>query len=394
VIGRRQLPVSSTISTAGLAASLAAAGSARRGDESARVVVRELTAWFGASAVALTDSGTSALVGALRLAGPPGSTVALPAYACVDLLAASRAAGYRVRFYDVDPATLSPDLGSVAAALGRGADAIVVAHLYGYPADLPGVRALAESAGAVVIEDAAQHAGGSLHGVRLGASGPLTVLSFGRGKGTTGGRGGALLAIGRRWEQAVGDWGARLGSPAAGWGDLGRAAAQWLVGRPALYGIPAGIPALGLGETIYHDAAEPVSLSRAAAGLVADAMPRIAPEREARARVADRIAQALEGAGDVTPLPPIEGGTSGYLRLPVLGAPGRHGAAAAGVVRSYPRPLDREIAAAELVQAGEPPMPGAALICDRLWTLPTHGQVVDLDVAAIGAWARQPVMSV
>jgi dTDP-4-amino-4,6-dideoxygalactose transaminase len=392
VIGRRQLPVSSTITVPGLAASMRAALGAGA-DERARDVVDGLGAWFGASAVALTDSGTSALVGALRLAGREGSTVALPAYACVDLLAAARAAGYRVRFYDTDPATLSPDLDSVAAVLRRGADAIVVAHMYGYPADLPGVRALADAAGAVVIEDAAQHAGGSLSGVRLGARGPLTVVSFGRGKGTTAGRGGALMAIGGAWETAVRDWGERLGARNAGWGDFGRAAAQWLVGRPSLYGIPAGIPALGLGETIYHDAAAPEALSRAAAALVANAIPRIGAERRARAAIADRLARAIDGAAGLALVRPIVGGESGFLRLPVLDGAGRLGEGAAGVVRSYPRPLDREAAVAGLVQSREPVMPGAALICERLWTLPTHRSVVDQDIDAIAAWARKSPVS-
>ena len=54
----------------------------------------------------------------------------------------------------VDPATLSADLDSVARVLDRGANTVVVAHLYGYPADLPAVRALAEQAEHVLAEAA------------------------------------------------------------------------------------------------------------------------------------------------------------------------------------------------------------------------------------------------
>ena len=76
----------------------------------------------------------------------------------------------------------------------------MVVHLYGVPADPEPVRAALAGAGAVLIEDAAQGAGASLRGRPLGGFGDLSVLSFGRGKGNTAGRGGALLAP---WEPAA-----------------------------------------------------------------------------------------------------------------------------------------------------------------------------------------------
>ena len=388
VIGRRQLPVSSPIAAGALGRAAVAAlrANGESGDGERAALSETLARRFGASAVALTDSGTSALVLALQLAVAPGGTVAIPAYACVDLLAAARRAGVRIRYYDVDPNTLSPDIESVRLALGRGADAIIVAHLYGYPADLPAVRALADAHGAVVIEDAAQHAAGSLCGIRLGAFGPLSILSFGRGKGITGGRGGALLATDQAWGVAVADWPASVaGSP--GWGDLARAAAQWLVGRPAFYGIPAAIPSLRLGETVYHDAGEPAPLSAAAAALVSRAMAGADIERAARARTADRLMAALDGAPSVRIARPITGGISGFLRLPVLDTLGRAALPEAGVVRSYPRPLPEEPVGVELAQPGEPAMLGARAICDSLWTLPTHRMVGAADIAAIAQWA-------
>lgn len=160
-IPRRQPPVVSHVSPSAVlaAARVAARRYAGRVDRGNEVVRSALSTRYDARAVALTDSGTAALVLAMRLTAPRG-TVALPAYGCVDLIAAAVRARVRVRLYDVDPATLSPDLDSVRQALARGADAVVVAHFYGYPADIPGVRALADAAGARVIEDAAQHAGG------------------------------------------------------------------------------------------------------------------------------------------------------------------------------------------------------------------------------------------
>jgi perosamine synthetase len=386
MIGRRQLPVSSPVTLGALiAATGAAAGPAGRGESLSGVLQNR----FGAHGVALTDSGTSALTLALSLAVRPGGTVAMPAYACVDLLTAAHGAGMKVRFYDVVPATLSPDLDSVRAAVARGADAIVVAHLYGYPADLPGVRMVAASSGTVVIEDAAQHAGGRLHGTRLGARGPLTVLSFGRGKGTTGGRGGALLAIDPAWAERV--RGLSLGAAPRGWGDLARAGAQWLAGRPAVYGIPAAIPALRLGETVFHAPHAPGALSTAAARLVAAALDRMDNDRIGRAATADRLRAALDGGHDLRVVTPIDGAVSGELRLPVLDGAHRAGLAVHGVVRSYPRPLDREPAARSVVWPGEPACMGAREVCDTLWTLPTHAMVDEGDIMAIARWGAHGV---
>jgi len=167
---------------------MAAAVGLRR--DSSDAVAAILRRRYGAVDAILTDSGTSALVMALQRMLPPAGTVAYPAYACIDLTAAAVAAGVQVRLYDLDPATLSPDLDSVRAAIRRGVDAIVVAHLYGYPADVTGVRKIAAEEGIPVIEDAAQGAGGAIGGVPLGSLGEIAILSFGRGKGTTGGGGG------------------------------------------------------------------------------------------------------------------------------------------------------------------------------------------------------------
>jgi dTDP-4-amino-4,6-dideoxygalactose transaminase len=395
-IPRRQPPVVSHVSpSAVLAAARVAArryaGRVDRGDE---VVRSALSTRYDARAVALTDSGTAALVIAMRLTAPRG-TVALPAYGCVDLIAAAVRARVRVRLYDVDPATLSPDLDSVRQALARGADAVVVAHFYGYPADVPGVRALADAAGARVIEDAAQQAGGRLGSTRLGAFGPLSVLSFGRGKGTTGGRGGALLATAEAGAPVIGAVeavGRGMPPRAAGWGEVVIAAAQWVLGRPGTYGIAASLPGLHLGETIYHPAGEPGPLSRAAAALVRRGLPRADAERLARARIAESLIGQLARVPSFHPVRAIGGGTPGYLRLPVLDEAGRRPVPAMGIVRSYPRPLSEEPELAPIIHRGEPDAPGARDICRKLLTLPVHEYVTPADERQMVEWASSVAM--
>lgn len=377
MLGRWQPPVLSPVAPAALARAIPAA--LARSQSAFTALEQLIRKRFAAPNVALTDSGTSALILAFRAALPTRGTVALPAYACVDLLAAAGFAGLRVRLYDVDPSTLSPDLDSVRAALGRGADAIVVAHMYGFPADVPGVAALAAEHGATVIEDAAQHAAGTLNGVPLGSFTPLAVLSFGRGKGTTGGSGGALLS-----RDPLPDW--HPPTPPAGWRDWVVTAAQLAIGRPSLYSIPASMPGLHLGETIYREAHEPRSISYAAASLATETLAAADAERAQRATRARSIVDALDGAPELDVVRPIANGESGYLRLPVLDRKGRPAAPRLGVVRSYPRPLSEEPAARALLEAGEPETPGARTVCETLFTLPTHAKVDGTDREQLARW--------
>ncbi|HEX8361985.1 MAG TPA: DegT/DnrJ/EryC1/StrS family aminotransferase, partial [Longimicrobium sp.] len=181
---RHQLAAYSPL-TAGAAG--AALWDAARHPDPRTALARRLRERFGARHVALCASGTHALQCALARAG--GAPVALPAYACYDLATAAVGAGVCVALYDVDPASLAPDPASLERVLAAGARLVVVAPLYGIPVDWPALERLATVYGARLIEDAAQGHGASLGGRALGSLGEMSVLSFGRGKGWTGGGG-------------------------------------------------------------------------------------------------------------------------------------------------------------------------------------------------------------
>lgn len=353
-------------------------------------LTRQLRERYDAQRAALTDSGTSALVTALRLTAGKGGTVAYPGYACVDLAAAARFAEVKVRLYDIDPATLSPDLDSLSAAISRGVDAIVVAHLYGFPADMRAVEELARAAGIPVIEDAAQGAGGTLDSRLLGSFGTLSILSFGRGKGTTGGNGGALLLRDSSLADSFSDLRRKLGKRPGGGRDLAGVAAQWLLGRPALYGIPSAIPSLHLGEMVYHPAHEPRALSWAAASLVLRALAAAPLDVAGRRRTAAALEMAtLEGA-DIRPVRPVQGGASGYLRYPTLDSGSRAERPDMGILRGYKVTLHEQGELRSCLVAGEPPTPGAAELARTLFTLPTHYMVRPSDIKSMMEWLRVP----
>ena len=393
MIGRRQLAVASPISGVALARAFARSmtpGGALAGE--ARALVEE---HFGASIAVLTDSGTSALVLALRLALPSGGIVGFPAFACVDLVAAAQLAGVRVRLYDLDPATLSPDLDSLDRMLARGVDAVVVAHLYGFPADIPAVLERAARRGVPVIEDAAQGAGGTLHGKRLGTFGDLTVLSFGRGKGLCAGGGGALLARDAAWTNVLNS--IDLPAPSRGWGGLAKTAVQWMLGRPSMYAIPSLVPWLHLGEMVYHRAHEPASISKGSSVLLASALalePKDLAGRRERAAVLRSVATSEP---TLAPILELSGAVPGFLRYPVRDVAGRRAARPSlGVLRSYPSTMAEQGQLVPILVDNGLPVPGAVELRRSLFTLPTHRFVDSADMAALAAWlvsASAPVQT-
>ncbi|HEV7703054.1 MAG TPA: DegT/DnrJ/EryC1/StrS family aminotransferase [Gemmatimonadaceae bacterium] len=386
MIGRRQLPVSSTITASSLVRALAP--TVIGGSRARAALDADLRRAFGASSVALVDSGTSALAMAMRATTRAGGVVALPAYACVDVGAAAIFAQLRVRLYDMDPATLSPDLESVSRVLAQGVDTIVVAHLYGYAADVPGIAALAAAHGVAVIEDAAQGAWGTLLGKRLGSFGPLTVLSFGRGKGMTGGGGGALLGIGANVPGALVTANEHLASPGSSLRTLAIASAQWALGRPSLYSLPSAIPALHLGETIYHPAHDPRRIAAASASLARASLARAGADLALRGRHADALARAAERATGLRVVRPISGAEPGYLRFPVLltdARTERRERAQLGIVRGYPDTL-AELAELKTSLLGDEKLLGARDLQHNLVTLPTHSLLSENDLRQLTTW--------
>lgn len=342
---------------------------------------------FAMREVALTDSGTSALVLALRLAAPNGGTVAYPGYACVDLAAAARYAGVRVRLYDLDPATLSPDLDSVRAALRRGVDAIVVVHLFGYPANVPAVRALAAEAGVTVIEDAAQGAGGELDGRRLGSIGELSIASFGRGKGICAGGGGALMTSDPRWIDPVAQL--RLSGAGRGLSRLAKTGIQWALGRPSVYALPSMIPWLRLGQMVYHPANEPRALDVSANALLASAFELEGEELVVRRGNAESLDAAAAEAPDLRPIVPLATARPGYLRYALRDTSrARSADAALGIARPYPRVMAEQPELAPVLLQNEPSTVGAMELKDTLMTLPSHRFVTASDIAALRAWMK------
>jgi dTDP-4-amino-4,6-dideoxygalactose transaminase len=116
----------------------------------------EYAEWLDAPHCVAVSSGAAALQLALASAGiGAGDEVLVPAFTAVPTASAVAALGATPRAVDVDPSTACVTTASVEAGRTPRTKAVIVVHLYGYPAELPATDLL-------VIEDAAQ-AHGALH---------------------------------------------------------------------------------------------------------------------------------------------------------------------------------------------------------------------------------------
>ena len=389
---RRQLPAYSPLPLRAVVAG--ATGLAGAGQSARAQLAAAVARAFGAADVLLTDGGTGALTLAIRgcLAQKPGAAVVLPAYGCYDLATAADGAGAPVVLYDLAPDTLAPEPESLRRALARGAGAVVLVHWYGIPADPAPVRAAAQHVGAWLIEDAAQGMGASLDGRPLGSLGEIAVLSFGRGKGTTAGRGGALLARGEAAALVAGARSALL--PALrGVRELVQLQAQWLLGRPSLYALPASLPFLQLGETVYHPPSPVRGLSAVATRTLGVTWGLRDGEADIRGANAARL-RARSGPG-LTPIAGPAGAAAGYLRLPFVASPAVRAAActaearALGIMPGYPSALcDLAGFGARVINRSDA-FPGARMLAERLVTLPTHSLLDEADLARLEAWVAR-----
>jgi len=139
----------------------------------------ELAARVQARQCVAVANGTEALQLALEAlgVGPGDEVITSPLTAAFTALAVLRA-GARPVFADVDPATLTLAPEAVARAVTPRTRAVMPVHLYGHPADLDPLLALARDRSLAVVEDACQAIGALYHGRPVGCLSGIGALSF------------------------------------------------------------------------------------------------------------------------------------------------------------------------------------------------------------------------
>jgi dTDP-4-amino-4,6-dideoxygalactose transaminase len=154
------------------------------------------------------NSGTGALHLTLLAAGvKPGDEVITAANTFIATCAAISHCGASPVLVDVDPSTYNLNPGLLADAITPKTRAILPVHLYGRPAPMDPINAIASDAGITVIEDACQAHGADYQGKRTGQWGRAACFSFYPGKNLGAyGEGGAVVTDDDDWAERIRMW--------------------------------------------------------------------------------------------------------------------------------------------------------------------------------------------
>ena len=140
---------------------------------------KSFAAYVGARFCIGVNSGTAALQLALMACGiGEDDEVIVPSFTFFATAEAVSVLGATPVFVDIDPISYSVTASAIEKAITPRTRAIIPVHLYGQPADLNPILALAEQHNLQVIEDAAQAHGAEYKGKRVGSLGQVGCFSF------------------------------------------------------------------------------------------------------------------------------------------------------------------------------------------------------------------------
>jgi hypothetical protein len=295
--------------------------------------------------------------------------VVLPAYACPDLIAAVLWAQGVPEYCDLDVESL--------AMLAPPSDVVRIhVDAFGVGGSIPEDRRFC-------IVDAAQSY--VPFEADWSPSTPWSVVSFGRAKPLSLTGGGALLS-----HAATALDGVQQGLPAP---------ARWrrhiynLSLHPTVFGTLARIPMLGIGQTAFSPLDQVGALQPAVfEPQVSELVGAYRQQRGSRVEATRRILDLAASAGSHVPAAALRcSGLRPLWRVPVIcpdaesARMARNQGMAWGVSRLYQRTL------AQFVQPDIDPRawPGAAMLADRLITLPTHGRLGEAQLRSLQALLRE-----
>lgn len=152
-----------------------------------------LADYFGVRHAVLTSSGTAALHSAyVANYIEPGDEVIVPAYTFPATVTPLLHLGAVPVLADSDE-TGNISVADVAARITPKTTAIMVTHLWGVPADMHGLCALADEHGLALMEDGSHAHGATVRGQKVGTFGRLGAFSMNGPKPLSAGEGGFVL---------------------------------------------------------------------------------------------------------------------------------------------------------------------------------------------------------
>ena len=319
---------------------------------------------------------------------PHKREVIIPAYTCPSVVSAVLRAGLKAVLADINLTDFGFSIRDLSEKITASTLAVIVVHLFGYPANIDEVQECCRDRKVFVIEDAAQAFGNTVldsPNKKLGLLGDAGFFSFGRGKPLNVMHGGILVTN----SEAIYEGAKKIYESikhASRFQDLKcffMVGSYWAFSNPYLYWIPRRLSFLHLGETSFETDFVIAKGDNSARAIIDEMVSFLEEEKRTRAKNSSWYASNLEGLPFVrTPPNPC----FPYLRYPFMVEDGRlrdgilkrlssHGT---GAALFYPSPLNELPGLKEILKDSNC-YPNAEKLSKMLITLPVHGGVKQSD---------------
>ena len=161
--------------------------------EEASKFEKEMADYTGVRYCLGVSQGTTALQVALAAMGVgPGDEVLVPGYFWISTVSAVVRSGAIPRLVDVDASfSMNPD--DLESKISERTKAAIIVHMGGVIGQVTRIAAICKKNKVLLLEDCAQAAGATQHGIKAGAFGDMAIFSFQLNKNMTAGEGGAVV---------------------------------------------------------------------------------------------------------------------------------------------------------------------------------------------------------
>jgi perosamine synthetase len=363
---------------------------------------RQLTRSSGRRYWIPVSSGRAALslsLKALHRLRPDCDEVVIPAYTSYSVPAAVVRAGLRVRLCDVEMETLGLFPKALEYTFTSKTLCVVPNHLYGVPCQIKSICEMARERQVPVVEDAAQAMGALSGGRPIGSFGDVTIFSLSRGKCLPAAGGGLIgtddEALSEQCRRLL-ENGERQRRKPVGVGAALKTALLAIFIRPSLYWMPAALPFLKLGRSIYDPVFPIGPLSRFQEALAGRLLSTLEELRDVRQTNAVRLREAMGEVSGCLVIWPRMDDQGAFLRFPVLVRPAARAAVLCelkrqglGAMEGYPLPLSEVPGIRPHLAGPDQDFPNARELSRQLMSLPTHPWVSPADIAGMTEVLKQ-----
>lgn len=195
IIGEEELQaVTDVLKSGRLSTFIAQVGEHFLGGEKIKQFEGKFVSYFGVKHAVAFNSATAALHAAVVACGvKAGEETIVPPYTFTSTATCALMHNAIPMFVDIKPDIFCIDPAKIEPAITPKTWAIIPVHLFGHPADMDEIMAIAKKHNLKVIEDCAQAPGAIYKGRPVGTIGNCGIFSFQETKNITTGEGGMLI---------------------------------------------------------------------------------------------------------------------------------------------------------------------------------------------------------